>query len=99
MAGEMNVCTVSGQKFSRKRGNSRHALNFSFKPPTFFNYHTMIRNPLGSISSNCVHKQEYTLYQKELIYEVISDDLTPSKIQRLHEILESFVRGICNVVV
>jgi len=59
----------------------------------------MIRNPLGSISSNRVHKQEYTPYQRELIYGAISGDLTPSKVQRLHGILESFVRDICNVVV
>jgi hypothetical protein len=59
----------------------------------------MIHSPLGPISSNRVHKQEYTLYQKELIHEAISSDLTPSKVQHLHEILESFVRGICNVVV
>ncbi len=59
----------------------------------------MIRSPLGSISSNRVHKQEYTPYQRELIYGTISDDLTPSKVQRLHGILESFVRDICNVVV
>jgi len=59
----------------------------------------MIRSSLGSISSNRVHKQEYILYQKELIHGAISGDLTPSKIQRLHGILESFVRDICNVVV
>ncbi len=59
----------------------------------------MIRSPLGPISSNRVHKQKYTLYQKGLIHGAISDDLTPSKVQRLHGILESFVRGICNVVV
>jgi len=59
----------------------------------------MIRSSLDSISSNHVHKQEYILYQKELIYEIISDNLTSLKVQRLHEILESFVRDICNVVV
>jgi len=59
----------------------------------------MIRSPLGPISSNRVQKQEYTLYQRELIHGAISGDLTPSKVQRLHGILESFVRGICNVVV
>jgi hypothetical protein len=59
----------------------------------------MIRNSLGPISSNRVHKQEYISYQKELIHGTISGDLTPSKVQRLHKILESFVRGICNVVV
>jgi hypothetical protein len=91
--------TISRQKFSRKRENSRHALNFSFKSSIFFNYYTMIRSSLDSISSYCVHKQEYIFYQRELIYEIISNNLTSSKIQRFHEILKSFVRGICNVVV
>jgi len=59
----------------------------------------MIRSPLGPISSNRVHKQEYTPYQRELIHEAISGDLTPSKVQRLHGISKSLVRGICNVVV
>jgi len=59
----------------------------------------MIRSPLGPISSNRVHKQEYTLYQRGLIHGAISGDLTPSKVQRLHGISKSFVRGICNVVV
>ncbi len=96
---ESNEVTVPGQKFSRKRGNSRHALNFPSKPPTFFNYHTMIRSPLGPISSNRVHKQEYTPYQRGLIHGAISGGLTLSKVQRLHGISESFVRGICNAVV
>jgi len=59
----------------------------------------MIRSPLGPISSNRVHKQEYTPYQRGLIHGAISGGLTPSKVQRLHEISESSIRGICNVVV
>jgi len=59
----------------------------------------MIRSPLDPISSNRVHKQEYTLYQRGLIHEAISGGLTPSKVQRLHGILESSVRGICNAIV
>jgi len=91
--------TVPGQKFSRKRGNSRRAFKFPSKPPTFFNYHIMIRSPLGSISSNRVHKHEYIFYQRELIHGAISGDLTSSKVQRLYEIPKSLVRDICNAVV
>ncbi len=59
----------------------------------------MIRSSLDSIFSNRVHKHKYTLYQRGLIHGAISGDLTSSKIQRLHRILESLVRDICNVVV
>ena len=59
----------------------------------------MIRSPLGPISSNRVHKQEYTPYQRGLIHGVISGGLTPSKVQRLHGIPESSIRGICNAAV
>jgi hypothetical protein len=59
----------------------------------------MIRSPLGPISSNRVHKQEYTPYQRRLIHEAISDGLTPSKVQRLYKILESSIQDICNIVI
>jgi len=59
----------------------------------------MIGSPLDPISSNRVHKQEYTTYQRGLIHEEISGGLTPSKVQRLHGISKSSVRGICNAVV
>jgi transposase len=59
----------------------------------------MIRSPLGSISSNRVHKHEYTSYQRGLIHEAISGGLTLSKVQRLYGIPESTVRGICNAAV
>jgi len=59
----------------------------------------MIRSPLDPISSNRVHKHEYTPYQRGLIHEAISGGLTPSKVQRLYGISESSVRDICNAAV
>ena len=66
----------------------------SFSISSFLFHCIMNRTSLSSISDNHHRHHQYTFYQKELICEIIDDELISSRIEKQYCVSKNFVRYV-----
>ena len=86
--------TVLSQKSSRFSAFFVFRVFNSLSISSFLFHCIMNRTSLSSISDNHRRHHQYTLYQKELICEIIDDELTSSRIEKQYRVSKSFVRYV-----